>query len=144
MGHTLVITGHGNYATGMQSTIEVIAGKHSGISYLDFTAEHSGEEFKKQMKALLDQHKGETTMIICDLVGGTPFKAAVELTADNKEIEVVAGCNLGSIIEAILQRSTVTLEEMAIAIVESTARSCARFVKCEVAIQQNHVSADGI
>jgi len=41
----IVIIGHGNFGSGLNSTLELIAGKYDFVKYGDFTSEKSPEEF---------------------------------------------------------------------------------------------------
>lgn len=94
----IIITGHGHFATGLQSTIELLAGLQAQLKYVDFTSEMSEAELHNEL--LKNTPQNEPVLFFCDLLGGTPFKQAVtittETTADNA---VVVGCNVGSLLE---------------------------------------------
>ena len=48
----IVITGHGNYATGMKSALELIAGPKDNVLAFDFLKEESEEQFSLKFKDL--------------------------------------------------------------------------------------------
>jgi len=101
----LVVTGHGNYATGIESTVKLLAGGLEGVSFIDFTGDMNEVSLSK--KFVEDIKADDQVVFICDLLGGTPFKEAVKLSmTSDKEISVTCGCNVGSIMEIGLQLST--------------------------------------
>jgi len=50
---------------------------------------------------------------LCDLVGGSPFKTAVTITANEADIRVVGGTNLAMVIEVSLSREFSSLDDLA-------------------------------
>ena len=105
----IIVTGHGNFATGLASTVQMLAGQIKGVSYLDFTEKMSEEELAAQFEKALQQD--ETAVFFCDLLGGTPYKQAVLLTPKYPSIAVVAGCNLGALLEIGRQAEMTSLTD---------------------------------
>ncbi|GAA3632722.1 PTS sugar transporter subunit IIA [Lactobacillus hamsteri] len=98
----IIVTGHGNFATGIESTVKLLAGSIQNVSYIDFTGEMSEDDIAKKFKEQVA--KDNQTLFFCDLLGGTPFKQAVMYKANNPtaDIEVICGCNVGSLLEVAL------------------------------------------
>lgn len=99
----LVVTGHAHFATGMQSSIELIAGAAENVKYVDFPGDSTEELKANQIQAMKELKDCDGVLVMADLVGGSPFNNAVEskmMCADQK-IEVLAGANLGMLIEAV-------------------------------------------
>lgn len=93
----LLVTGHGRFATGLNSSLELIAGAQADIAFVDFEADHSVETLKENLTKALDSLKGyDGVLVLSDLPGGSPFKTAVELKFERPDqpIEVVSGTNL--------------------------------------------------
>ena len=93
----LLITGHGHFATGMFSSLELIAGAQTNVAYVDFESEHSVETLKENLTKALDSLKEcDGVLVLSDLPGGSPFKTAVELKFERPDqvIEVISGTNL--------------------------------------------------
>ncbi|MCL2114297.1 MAG: PTS sugar transporter subunit IIA [Streptococcaceae bacterium] len=101
----LIITGHGHYATGLQSTVQLLAGTLSGVEFIDFTAEMSESDLEQQFPKMDD------LVFFCDLVGGTPYKQAVLIASQYKNVAVVAGCNIGALLEVALQNDIPNFED---------------------------------
>ncbi len=101
----LVVTGHGNYASGIESTVKLLAGGLAGVDFIDFTGDMDENGLSKKFsEEIKDDDK---IVFICDLLGGTPFKEAVKLSmSGEKDISVTCGCNVGAIMEIGLQLST--------------------------------------
>ena len=93
----LLITGHGHFATGMNSSLELIAGAQANVALVDFEADHSIETLKENLTKAFDSLKEyDGVLVLSDLPGGSPFKTAVECKFERPDqaIEVVAGTNL--------------------------------------------------
>jgi len=93
----LLITGHGHFATGMYSSLELIAGAQTNVAYVDFESEHSVEVLKENLTKAFDSLKEyDGVLVLSDLPGGSPFKTAVELKFERPDqvIEVISGTNL--------------------------------------------------
>lgn len=129
MGNILIVTGHGRYATSIKSTLEILAGRNDDIKYIDFTEEDTDITLKEKMKLEIDVNKGYGVLFVCDLLGGTPFKSAVELSISSENIEVVAGCNVGSILEISLQLDSMPVGELADFMINTSNKSTIRFRK---------------
>lgn len=125
----IIVTGHGNYASGIKSAMEMLSGPNADFFYLDFLEGDSEETLSVNMKETLEANSGDDILIFCDLAGGTPFKVAATLAHGNERIEVVAGANLGSLLEILFSKENFDLIELADKVVESSRRSTLRFEK---------------
>lgn len=93
----LLVTGHGHFATGLNSSLELIAGAQPNVALVDFEADHSIETLKENLTKAFDSLKEyDGVLVLSDLPGGSPFKTAVELKYERPDqaIEVIAGTNL--------------------------------------------------
>ena len=93
----LLVTGHGHFATGLNSSLELIAGAQANVALVDFEADHSIEVLKENLNKALDSLKEyDGVLVLSDLPGGSPFKTAVECKFERPDqaIEVIAGTNL--------------------------------------------------
>ena len=60
----------------------------------------SPDEFESRLRGIAECD--EEVVIICDLVGGTPYNRACVIAHENAQVKVVAGMNLAAILEAAL------------------------------------------
>lgn len=112
---SILIIGHGNYATGALSATRLVAGAPENVYALDFEEGMSPEELKEKMSALLASIPDKEVLIMADLAGGTPFRTAVELkmTQTDKEVRVLAGANMPALMEAAFSSDSMNLAELA-------------------------------
>lgn len=103
----LVITGHGHYASGVKSALELIIGPKDNVLAFDFLKEESEEQFSLKFK---DLDKNNNYLFACDLMGGTPYKVVSRLDL-NKEILI--GTNLGGLLDTALKIDKLSLNELA-------------------------------
>lgn len=100
----LIVTGHGHFASGLTEALNVIAGPAENYYAVDFNMQDSTDDLAAHLQDAMDNLKDcESVLILSDLAGGSPFKVAVELGFP-KGYEVVAGTNLGMLIEINMVR----------------------------------------
>ncbi|MGO1371804.1 MAG: PTS galactosamine/N-acetylgalactosamine transporter subunit IIA [Senegalia sp. (in: firmicutes)] len=108
----LIIAGHGEFAKGLNSVIELVAGKQELVETVDFLESDSTDDLKNNIKKAIDNMNAEGTLIFTDIPGGSPFKMSVELSMENEGIEVIAGTNIPMIMEILFDRENVDLVEL--------------------------------
>lgn len=100
----IIITGHGTFATGISSAVELLTGHQDFIVPVDFREEHSEEQLKEHLKAAFDRLQDcEQILVLCDILGGSPFKNAVMLSIGEERIKVLYGTNLGMTVELAMR-----------------------------------------
>lgn len=97
----IIITGHGNFATGIKSALSLVAGGPKNVEYVDFLQEYSTNDLKqKYIETIENLKECDKILALCDLVGGSPFKTIAELSLEtNKQIEIIGGANFPMILE---------------------------------------------
>lgn len=109
----IIVTGHGHFATGLQSTLELLAGKNDDVFFIDFVEGDSDSLLKTKFESVLSNNIYDNFIFFCDLAGGTPYKVAATLAFENDRVEVVAGCNVGSLIEMLFTKESYSISELA-------------------------------
>lgn len=99
----IIITGHGNFGSGLKSSLDLIVGNFDFVKVVDFTEEKSPDILKEEISNIIDEDR--KTYIFTDLVGGTPFKVSSELTLKYSNIEVLCGTNLPMLVESAMMMS---------------------------------------
>ncbi|HEL1985648.1 PTS sugar transporter subunit IIA [Streptococcus suis] len=108
----VIVVAHGQFASGILTSLKLIAGEVENIEAIDFSEGMSAQELKARIKAAI---LGEReVLILTDLLGGTPFKVSVELATEQKEqnVVVLSGLNLAMILETNFSRLTDDLEQL--------------------------------
>lgn len=100
-----VITGHGEFAAGVLSAFEMIAGSHDEFEAVTFREEEA-EEYPARIAAAIAGmvERDGSCVVFCDLVGGTPFNQSMMVAARLPGVEVVAGANLPMLLECLMER----------------------------------------
>ena len=115
----LIITGHGNFASGIFSAIELIFGEQQNIAFVDFADGMSTDELNTKLESAISSlNCDDGIMVFSDLLGGSPFKCSCLLTKKYDNMSVLSGTNLAMIMDIIFLKDTATdvleLEETAI------------------------------
>ncbi|MGG7059130.1 PTS galactosamine/N-acetylgalactosamine transporter subunit IIA [Clostridium nigeriense] len=140
----LIISGHGNFASGLHTSLKLIAGEHSNIEYVDFEETDSTETLKeKYYNSLKNLNNCESILALSDLAGGSPFKTLVEVKTEiEKPMEVIGGTNLPMLLEISMTKDIIedlsSLSESAIEVGKSGV------VKFEFIVHEDAESEDGI
>ncbi|MEG0315231.1 MAG: PTS galactosamine/N-acetylgalactosamine transporter subunit IIA [Erysipelotrichaceae bacterium] len=115
----IIVCGHGNFGTGLTSSLNLIAGVQQDYVAVDFVQQDSVEDLEKKLTTAFNSLSDcDGILVMSDLAGGSPFKTAVTVAQSYKNIQVLAGTNLGMIIEISMARTMVndlsSLVDMAI------------------------------
>lgn len=105
----IVVTGHGNFASGITSSVKLIAGTPEHYVAVDFKQEDTTDDLEDNLKAAFAQLKDceDGILVFSDLVGGQPYRQSTELSVklkDEYKIVVLSGTNLGMLVECNLSR----------------------------------------
>ena len=122
----IVLTGHGNYATGMKSALELIVGPKENVLAFDFLKEESEEQFSLKFK---DLDRKNNYLFACDLMGGTPYKVVSRLDL-NKEILI--GTNLGGLLDTLFKIDKLELSELADNLKQTSLKSLVNIKELEI------------
>lgn len=108
----LVVVAHGEFASGILTSLRLIAGEVEKVVAIDFVEGMSAQEVKDRIKQTISGEK--QVLILTDLVGGTPFKTSVELVVEEgqQEIAVLSGLNLAMLLDASFSRLTYEFEPL--------------------------------
>ena len=73
----ILITGHGHFATGLGSSLQLITGITENVALVDFEADHSTDTLKANLNKAMDSLKDcDGILVLSDLAGGSPFNNA--------------------------------------------------------------------
>lgn len=127
----ILVIGHAEFAQGLTTAVELIAGKQENYRYLTYESATHLDEFSNEIQTnieALDNKIG--TIVFTDLKGGTPYKEAINVSLQYNNVQVITGTNLAMLIEATLMRlSVVNIEEFAQSLVETGLGQIERFDK---------------
>lgn len=105
----IIVVGHGEFAKGLSSAVEIIAGRQDEYLNLSFSYGMTPEQLKAEIKDAIEHLNTERgVLIFTDLMGGTPFKESVEVSLQYDNVKVITGTNTAMLLEAVLMRSAIT------------------------------------
>ena len=110
----LLLTGHDQFASGLLSAINMVAGPQALITALPFEEHHAGT-YPAELHTAIASLSAEADGVVAltDFMGGTPWNQAMIATQDFSDFVVVAGANVPMILKALDYReSGCGLEEM--------------------------------
>ena len=96
-----IVTGHGRFAEGMKSAVELIMGRQEFIDYINFESNDTPAILRASFEKVMSEHCDDEFAFFTDLIGGTPFKESVMCKTECDRIEVFTGTNLPMLIQAI-------------------------------------------
>ena len=99
----VIVSGHGKFASGIQAALSLLIKVPENWQFIDFTTGMSDQDLHQEFVQALGVAPFEETVFFTDLAGGTPYNVAATLAADAAQLQVVAGCNLASLMETMFQ-----------------------------------------
>lgn len=90
----LIMSAHGQYASGLKTGLDLVVGSSENIKVLDFAGDEIDkyrQDFETLIKEMLEKY--DSLAIVTDIAGGTPYNTAVMLTSDNAKVSVFSGLN---------------------------------------------------
>ena len=90
----LILTGHGQYASGLKSGLNLVVGDLDNVIAIDFEGDMV-DAYEVKLKEIISEmlEKYESLAIATDIAGGTPYNTAVTLTNEDQRVMVFSGLN---------------------------------------------------
>lgn len=113
MSIAIIVATHKESARALLESSEMICGKQDNIAAVDFYETEDVQSLKnKYLETIQQLDTDQGILFLVDLFGGTPFNAAYLLAKERKDVQVVAGLNLPMLLEAVMSREIMGLEEL--------------------------------
>nr|WP_277989321.1 PTS mannose/fructose/sorbose transporter subunit IIAB [Enterococcus sp. DIV0242_7C1] len=101
---------HGGMAEGVKVSLEMIIGKQENVHTVSLRPDGDNLQFEKELNDKMKALNG-STLIIADLLGGTPCNVAVKNYLNVDGVEIIAGMTLSIVIEAAVNQKA-TIKEL--------------------------------
>ena len=140
----IIVTGHGRFATGLTSSINLIAGPQENYVAVDF--EQEVDQLQADLTAAIESLKDcEGIIVFSDLAGGSPFKTAVLIAQSYQNVEVIAGTNLPMLAGVVMARQFGMDTETLVNTALNTGKDqITRFEMSQIEVEENDDFSDGI
>ena len=119
----IIVAGHGHFASGIGSSLQLIMGMPDNIKLIDFSDGDNIVHLEQNFRQTVTSFGESEIIVLVDLFSGSPFNVAMRLANENPHIHLFYGVNLGMLMEiASKSQFTSSVEEVTAGIVD-TARS---------------------
>ncbi len=112
----ILILTHGDLARGYLSAMNLIIGEAKNTDYLGLYHETSIEDYKSNVtKKIKQMNQGEGVLVFCDIFGASPYNVTAQSYPELKGVvdyRSITGVNLPMILEAIVGRETMKLDQL--------------------------------
>ena len=99
----IVLISHGSMAEGVKVSLEMIVGRQEQVHTVSLRPDSDNLQFEKELNEQMKALNG-TTLIIADLLGGTPCNVATKNYLNVDGVEIIAGMTLSVVIEAVVNQ----------------------------------------
>ena len=141
MKQIIIITGHNHFASGILSSLTMIAGAKDNVFAVDFLSDDNDLSLEGKFNKIISDNKDSEILFVCDLMGGTPFKVTSKLAFTNNNYEVVTGINLGGLIDTSMKLDKMSIGELKISCKDASIKSV---IPLEKVITKEESSSEGI
>ena len=100
----LIITGHGQFASGIHSALNLISGTSQDVYAVNFEEGDNPDALGEKLAKILKIYENDSVVIFTDIIGGAPFRQAALLASSRENLDVVYGTTLHMLVEAVLEK----------------------------------------
>ena len=100
----IIITGHGQFASGIHSALTLISGTSPDVHAVNFEEGDTPDALGEKLAKILKIYENDGVVIFTDIIGGAPFRQAALLASSRENLDVVYGTTLHMLVEAVLEK----------------------------------------
>ena len=112
----IILVSHGQFASGFKSAIGVVMGMADEITALGLEEGMDIKTFREKFLEILNQiPKEDEIILLCDIIGGSPFTSSAELLRQEGFLErslILTGMNMPVLVQLLLQKDDSALEQL--------------------------------
>ncbi len=109
----IVIVSHGRLAEALVEAAGMIAGAQERLKAVSILPGESPEALEDRLSAALRTGPGQETLVLLDLLGGTPCNVALRRLRHNPHLEAVTGVSLPMLLELLTSHPDAPAAELA-------------------------------
>lgn len=122
----VILASHGSFASGLYSTVKMIAGEFENIKVVEFHEGDSLEDLDHKLVDAYDNLDYTNVVVLTDLAGGTPFNRSVMSLSDKENIGFLAGANFAMLYQALSSEAN-DINEYIEEVLETSRQSITKF-----------------
>ena len=112
----IILVSHGQFASGLKSAIGVVMGMADEITALGLEEGMDIKTFREKFLEIQNQiPKEDEIILLCDIIGGSPFTSSAELLRQEGFLErslILTGMNMPVLVQLLLQKDDSALEQL--------------------------------
>lgn len=109
----LIISGHGDWATGILSAAGMISGQTKQVQAVPFRQGEGIEDIKRHFQKAIKRFPPQIEILfLLDMYGGSPYNAAISLAYAQNSYDIVTGVSLPMVLEALTMNENCVLSEI--------------------------------
>jgi len=109
----LIVT-HGRLGEALLESASMLVGDTDQVRAVGFLPGQGVEDLDTAVRAALaDLDDGDGILAMVDIPGGSPARVVGALTVERRDLELVAGANLGMLVETLMARRDAALPSLA-------------------------------
>ncbi|WP_314838913.1 hypothetical protein [Solobacterium moorei] len=141
----IIISGHGNFATGISSSLNLIMGLPENLAIIDFPDGDDILHLENQFDNAINKFTNMDIIVLVDLFSGSPFNIGMKKAMNNHRIHLYYGANLGMILELISRSNFVnTIDELTDEIVEVGKNQIGEFKSTDLSLRTDDEEDDDL
>ncbi len=102
----VILTGHGNFADGLFSAVQLVAGPQDKFRVVNFVEGDSTDVLQQKLQAAAAELGGTELVFLTDIAGGSPFnQSALLANTLVQECRVFSGTNMPFLLQVLFDRA---------------------------------------
>jgi PTS system mannose-specific IIA component len=97
-----MLVSHGPLAEGVLKSAEMILGPQQNVTTLSVTMDTTLDGMTHEIENCYRNNGESDTLIICDILGGTPSNASMRFIAGKSNVRILTGLNLPMVLELFM------------------------------------------
>lgn len=97
-----ILISHGPLADGVLGSAEMILGPQDNVKTLSVVNDTTLEGMTQKIETAYEESGRADTMILCDILGGTPSNASMRFIVGKSNVRIITGLNLPMVIEMFM------------------------------------------
>lgn len=106
----VVLISHGDLAEGLKMSLSMVIGPQEHIHTVSLRPDGDNIQFEHDLDAKMKTLNG-STLIIADILGGTPCNVAVKNYLDHEDVDIIVGITLATVI-AVIENPQIAIKDL--------------------------------
>ncbi len=138
----IIIVSHGGFASGLRSSMEMIAGEQRLLYDLSLSSDETASTLQHKINTLVSSlKKDDGLLVLTDILGGTPTLVAMKVLTELNQLspfdfECISGVNLPILIDIVIKRESTNLEDCVYSVIQNAEQSIVNVKKMLFSINE--------